>query len=194
MFQSEYSGWRETSICPIHLMFATPIQPGTIEPGRESVVGRQRLAVHLQGDERVVERLRDRDRPAHVAVVDSACDDVAVEPVRHDVDCVGGDPGAVEDLGERGRRASVATPIAPSPHCVPAAGVPCWEPKKERPLPAHSMNDTISFCGQGLELRVGERDRRSLQPVPKTRSDQVAGSMIGVPVWSRTKKRSFGVV
>ena len=32
------------------------------------------------------------------------------------------------------------------------------------------------------------------KPVPKIVSDQVAASMIGVAVWSRTKKRSFGVV
>ena len=29
VFQSERSGVAETSICPTHLMFATPTQPGT---------------------------------------------------------------------------------------------------------------------------------------------------------------------
>ena len=40
-----------------------------------------------------------------------------------------------------------ATPIAPSPHWVPGAGVPCWVPKKLRPLPAHSIAVTMSRCG-----------------------------------------------
>ena len=33
-----------------------------------------------------------------------------------------------------------ATPIAPSFHWVPDARLPCWVPKKLRPLPAHSTN------------------------------------------------------
>src|SRR5579862_1697396 len=32
-----------------------------------------------------------------------------------------------------------------------------------------------------------------LRPVPKTLSCQVEAFTIGVPVWSRTKKRSFGI-
>ena len=74
MFQGENSGWSETSIWPSHLMLAIPTQPGTTSRSREAVVGRQRLAVHLVGEQHVVERLGDRQRPAHVAVVDAAGD------------------------------------------------------------------------------------------------------------------------
>ena len=38
------------------------------------------------------------------------------------------------------------------------------------------------------------RSGASFRPVPKTFSRQLEASMTGVRVWSRTKKRSFGIV
>ena len=68
VFQGEKSGWSATSMRPSHLMLAMPIQPGTTSRSGRAVVGRQRLAVHLVGEQHVVERLLDRQRPAHVAL------------------------------------------------------------------------------------------------------------------------------
>ena len=66
VFQGEKSGWSETSIRPTHLMLAIPIQPGTTSaPARRGRA--ERRAVHLVGEQHVVERLADRQRPAHVA-------------------------------------------------------------------------------------------------------------------------------
>ena len=94
----------------------------------------------------------------------------------------------------RGTPRQRATPTAPSFHCVPAAGVPCWLAKKLRPLPAHSMNAVIVRDGSRWRSRsenVVPSGRR--RPLPNTLRRQVTGSMIGVAVWLRTKKRSFGI-
>jgi hypothetical protein len=62
-----------------------------------------------------------------------------------------------------------ATPIAPSVHWLPGTGVPCWEAKKLRPLPAHSMNAVTSregmrrSCGSENETPSGRRS-----PLPNT--------------------------
>ena len=94
----------------------------------------------------------------------------------------------------RGTPRQRATPTAPSFHCVPAAGVPCWLAKKLRPLPAHSMNAVTSAtaAGGGRAARTSVPSGRR-RPLPNTLRRQVAGSMIGVAVWLRTKKRSFGI-
>ncbi len=82
--------------------------------------------------------------------------------------------------------------MPPSFHGVPLAGVPCWLPKKLRPLPAHSITEVKLFEGSRWMSRyVSESGRRT--PAPWTVSRHVAGSIVGVRVWSRTKKRSFGM-
>ena len=82
---------------------------------------------------------------------------------------------------------------------MPAAGVPCWLAKKLRPLPAHSMNDVVVVAGSFFRSsRLNCTARSSVgwlrSPDPNTFSRQLGPSTTGVPVWSRTKKRSFGVV
>ena len=77
---------------------------------------------------------------------------------------------------------------------MPDAGVPCWPAKKLRPLPAHSMAAVIVRDGSRRRSRsenVTPSGRR--RPLPNTLRRHVAGSMIGVAVWLRTKKRSFGI-
>ena len=87
-----------------------------------------------------------------------------------------------------------ATPIAPSFQAEPAAGVPCWLPKRLRPLPAHSMKAGMVRAGS-LRRSSSENDAPSgsRSPEPKTESRQVRASIAGVAVWLRTKNFSAGV-
>ena len=78
-----------------------PHPAGDDEPRRRAVVGRQRRAVHLVGDEHVVERLADGERPADVALVDAVAHDGRVEPLGQHVDRAAGDPRPLEHGAER---------------------------------------------------------------------------------------------
>ena len=86
-----------------------------------------------------------------------------------------------------------AQPTAPVPHRPPETVRPVASSKKPRQLPAHSMY-TIS-------VRLGSAFRSSRlswtcsrTPGPVTVSAYSSGSISGVGVWLRTKKRSFGVI
>ncbi len=82
--------------------------------------------------------------------------------------------------------------MPPSFQGVPLAGVPCWLPKKLRPLPAHSTTDVRPREGsRSRSRRLSESGRRT--PLPCTVRRQLAGSIAGVRVWLRTKNRSLGI-
>lgn len=88
-----------------------------------------------------------------------------------------------------------ATPMPPSVHAVPGAGVPCWVAKYERPLPAHSTATvavTRSSRSRSFNDNLIPAPRLGCprRPVPNSSSRHVAGFTIGVRVWLRTKKRS----
>ncbi len=78
---------------------AEPLDRGDADPARddqadgEAVVRGERLAVHLVGDEHVVECLADRQRPTHVTLVDTAADDDGIEALGQHVDGVAPQPG-----------------------------------------------------------------------------------------------------
>jgi hypothetical protein len=92
VFHGEKSGLVETSMRPSHLMLAIPTQAGDDQRHREAVIGRERNAVHLVGEEDVVERRLDRERAPHPAQVEPARDDVGVEALREHVDRKLSDP------------------------------------------------------------------------------------------------------
>ena len=128
-----------------------------------------------------------------MAVVDAAGDVGRVEALRHDVDGAPVRP-ARSSTSASGTPRQRATPIAPSFHGVPAAGVPCWLAKKLRPLPAHSMN--------AVTARDGSRCRSRSENVDALRAAQAAAEHLQAlrarvdgrrRVWLRTKKRSFGI-
>ena len=64
------------------------------------MVRRKRLAVHLVGQQDVVESLGDGERAANVSVVDAAGDHARVEPDRKDVHRVALDARAFQHLGQ----------------------------------------------------------------------------------------------
>ena len=116
------------------------------------MVGGQCAAVHLVGEQDVVERLPDRDRPADAPVVDAAGHVRVVEPLGQHVDRAAPESGPVEHLAQR-HAAPARHPMPPSFHGVPLAGVPCWVPKKLRPLPAHSITEVRLFEGSRSRSR-----------------------------------------
>ena len=91
-----------------------------------------------------------------------------------------------------GTPVQVATPMAPRPQAVPAAGVPCWVSKKLRALPAHSIARVTVTWGSACRS-ASDSDSSWATPVPWTRSRHVAASIRGVVVWLRMKNRSIGV-
>jgi hypothetical protein len=56
------------------------------------------------------------------------------------------------------------------------------------------MNEVISFEGSPCSSSSVNVFPAPARPLPNTRKAYVAGSIVGVAVWFRTKNRSFGVV
>ena len=166
-------------------MLAIPIQPGTTSRSGNSVVGRERLAVHLVGQQDVVESLGDGERAANVAVVDAAGDHARVEaPTGRTSTALRCDARAFQHLGQSACRATWRRRSLPASTEVPGAGVPCWLAKKLRPLPAHSMNMGRRVRGEPAQLLVGEFG--AVAPVARYRRRVAATS------WHRSRAWQCG--
>ena len=148
------------------------------------MVGKQRLAVHAPREDRVVERLADRERTPDRAVVDAAGDVVRIEAGRLDRDGVGDDADLLEHVAEPdalphdgadraelpggagGRRALLAGEEA-----APVAGALVDRLDRVRGSRRRSSYDSESASAPV---------RGVARPSPKTRSRHVSRSMIGV--------------
>ena len=189
MFQGEKSSRSATSIRPSHLMFAIPTQPGTTSRAGAPWSGGSGSPFISYATSTSSNALptgsgrRTWPWPVTSASRPSGMTSTARQlmPAR-------------SSSSPSGTPRQRATPIAPSFHCVPDAGVPCWMPKKLRPLPAHSMAAVIVRDGSRWRSRSENVLPSGLRSsLPNTFRRQVAGSMIGVAVWLRTMKRSFGI-
>ena len=152
VFHGELRRAVETSIEPTHLMLATPIQPGTTSragkpwsggssaPFISNASSASSSALAIGSGRRTwpwsaPSALTRASRPSGITSTASAR-----SPAR----------SSTADSGTPRQRAS---PIAPSRHWVPEAGVLCWSAKKRRPLPAHSI--------AAVSSRVSSRQRSS---------------------------------
>jgi hypothetical protein len=66
-------------------MLEIPAQEGTMNRTGESAVRRERMAVHLVGEDDVVERLADGDRAPDRPVIHAARDEVGVKAIGHHI-------------------------------------------------------------------------------------------------------------
>ena len=135
-----------------------PDPPRDDEAHGKAVVGWEPRPVHLVREQDVVERLVDRERPPDLAQVDAARNDVGVEALREQVDCVLGDPGALEHLRKRD--------AAPLGHADPAE-LPLRPgrggsllPGEEAAPVARALDERGQLLrGQPLQVAQGELDR-----------------------------------
>ncbi|HEX5621479.1 MAG TPA: hypothetical protein VFX51_23850 [Solirubrobacteraceae bacterium] len=138
-------------------MLATPTQPGTTSRAGKPWSGASSAPFHLERDQHVVDRLADGQRAPDAAGVQIG----VVEAVAHDVDRVGLQAGAVEDLAERDtpplRRADPAELPRRALHRrallaheeVAAAAAGALDHRRQRAR------------GQALEVGVAQRERTS---------------------------------
>ena len=139
VFHAENRGCSETSIRPTHLIFATPIHPGTrTRTGKPWSIGRvcpfiaytrsvSSASAFAIG---IGRRTFNSSRPSGITSWAERR-----SPAR-------------SSTSRRGTPVHSATPIAPNFHCPPCALFPYDASKKLRPFPAHSMNRMTDTDGR----------------------------------------------
>ena len=120
VFHGESSTRVVTRSSPSHLMLAMPTQPGTTRRAGNPWSRGQRRVVHVERDQHVVERLRERQRPPHPPVVDAVHDVRRVEPDRRHADGLRAQAGVAEQGAQRhpappGDADRAVAPLGPGP-------------------------------------------------------------------------------
>ena len=192
VFQGESSAVVVTRSSPSHLMLAMPTHPGTISRAGKPVVAGQRLAVHRPGDQDVVDRLGDRQRPPDPAVVDARRTTYgSSRPTAITWTALGGTPACRSTVAS-GTRSSGRRRSRPGPTGCPAWVCPA-APRIAAPVAGALERPLVGPARERLE--VGERVRR-VPDDPVTGHQQPPGAGRRSPaarVWLRTKNRSLGV-